>query len=109
MKSAQQALFAYFAMLRNICLEIVLQVIGDNATGLLGNIMVLSIIFRLKIHICHNMLVIECFDTNIFLSFYLFFLILYFFSFEFLFLLVTRKRHVTSQSHNMSHGVTSQA
>ena len=85
MKSAQQALFAYFAMLRNICLEIVLQVIGDNATGLLGNIMVLSIIFRLKIHICHNMLVIECFDTNIFLSFYLFFLILYFFSFEFLF------------------------
>ena len=27
----------------------------------------------------------ECFNTNIFLSFYLFFLILYFFSFEFLF------------------------
>lgn len=56
MKSAQQALFAYFAMLRNICLETVLQVIGDNATGLLGNIMVLSIIFRPKIHICHNIL-----------------------------------------------------
>jgi len=30
-------------------------------------------------------LVMERFDTNIFLSFYLFFLILYFFSFEFLF------------------------
>ena len=29
--------------------------------------------------------VMEHFDTNIFLSFYLFFLILYFFSFEFLF------------------------
>ena len=57
MKSAQQALFAYFVMLRNIYLEIVLQVIGDNATDLLENIMVLSIIFRPKIHICHNMLV----------------------------------------------------
>ena len=53
--------------------------------------------------------VMERFDTNIFLSFYLFFLILYFFSFEFLFLLMTRKRHVTSKSHDMSHGVTSQA
>ena len=53
--------------------------------------------------------VMERFDTNIFLSFYLFFLILYFFSFEFLFFLVTRKRHVTPQSHDMSHGVMSQA
>jgi len=44
-----------------------------------------------------------------FFFFYLFFSILYFFSFEFLFFffLVTMKRHMTSQSHDMSHDVTS--
>ena len=42
-----------------------------------------------------------------FFLFYLFFLILYFFSLNFFFFLVTMKRHVTSQSHDMSHDVTS--
>ena len=59
-----------------------------------------------------------CYGTlwtlTFFFFFYLFFLILYFFSFEFLFLflfsfffLVMMKRHVTLQSHNMSHDVMS--
>ena len=50
-------------------------------------------------------------DTNISLFLLSIFLILYFFSFEFLFLflffLVTMKRHVILQSHDMSHDVTS--
>ena len=55
---------------------------------------------------CYGMLWILTF----FVSFYLFFLILYFFSFEFLFLflfLVMMKRHMTSQSHDISHDVMS--
>ena len=55
----------------------------------------------------------RCYGTlwtlTFFFFFYLFFLILYFFSFKFLFLflLVMMKRHVTLQSHDMSHDVTS--
>ena len=55
--------------------------------------------------LCYGML----WTLTFFFFFYLFFLILYFFSFKFLFFssLVTMKRHVTSQSHDMSHDVTS--
>ena len=48
--------------------------------------------------------VMECFDTNIFLlSIFLGFIFLFFF----FFFLVTMKRHMTLQSHDMSHDVTS--